>query len=1127
MLQRVSHFHFYLFLKLFKVFTMTAAENTADVRVSFKKPAYAYVDFVKHRFNEGIESVTISGLGRAVASAVSVADLLRTQGLVTITKIQTSRGEVEGSQSTDRIEIVVQKSADFSKIYEQQQKEREEKKKAKEEQFCQSYRVKEQLAAQNLVMLFNETSLGLEMEREPRYLIQLAYTFSCPTVFDFTDSKLDRLSFLISFLIKRDIQTPNILKIGFPNSLRVVAARIVELLTSTHPLHILLVSLVSVGSGNIVAIKFISKKGKTEKELRNLRSEIDILTKLNHNHIITVFDSFETDAEFILVMECAHGELYEILQDDKRLPVEMVQQIAKQLVQALHYLHSNRIIHRDIKPQNILIGHNGIVKLADFASKGHLYMAPELVQEQPYNHSADLWSLGCILYELYYGKPPFYTDKLYTLINQIVRDPVVYEAPITSDFKSFLKGLLTKSSSKRLNWPELLKHPFVALNESDESWLSAVQNNESRMRQRMEQLKCCRYSAASLLKNKLIPTKSNSYHEIFNSKMLESLSSGTSEGTIKALKQLVDAAEKATYSPDYKSLEAISQIGLVESPAVVSESLKLLSTLVFPENGIINPFPSQQHQGYHQKKSPETDLVLRRLVAIELMQKPQVALQYLLQLVIDGQKQEEIQHAVKILFSSIRWESRFGPMLIQMPEFAMFWESLLGLVTAESVSKNIISRQFAAVIFHTDSIIIPHIKLVAPHLMNPGKVFELAATAVFFISSYLNTIDSNGEPEVESVMFVAAAALLVAFVHRELNGVIELDAGDKINSGLQCIVQGVLRFRNRPIKPRALGSSFSYPDYGLLDGVVHLFSIIFSNPNSKVYGGGSELLELDGQKFFTILVDLLRDNDEKIELSPNGVQTVVRSLQQVLQRQQERQGTMNLLFSTVPHAGDKREMEVARIVCQSLSAEYLKQLYYWPESRGGGAVGVSSHLTVVTQVLSGAIQRLVGRLLESLDYTDIAFWGIPFSLISKLANLSQPFASQFVEAGAFPLKFRRILDPQKANTGLISDALSVISHMARLSAEFYPIIHEANLYEEFAALIRLFYEPLAKYELIEALVKRCTDKDPHTQKLAAFAAGNAAFHNSQLYDILRPAVPALVGMLGSSDEKLGKMQQRH
>lgn len=112
---------------------MTSTDST-DVRVSFKKPAYAYVDFVKHRLHEGVVSITISGLGRAVASAVSVADLLRTQGLVTITKIQTSRGEVDGSQSTDRIEIVVNKAKDFEKIYEQQQKEREEKKKAKAEE---------------------------------------------------------------------------------------------------------------------------------------------------------------------------------------------------------------------------------------------------------------------------------------------------------------------------------------------------------------------------------------------------------------------------------------------------------------------------------------------------------------------------------------------------------------------------------------------------------------------------------------------------------------------------------------------------------------------------------------------------------------------------------------------------------------------------------------------------------------------------------------------------------------------------------------------------------------------------------------------------------------------------------
>jgi serine/threonine protein kinase len=96
------------------------------------------------------------------------------------------------------------------------------------------------------------------------------------------------------------------------------------------------------------------------------------------------------------------GELFEILEDDQSLSEEVVQQVAKQLVRALYYLHSNRIIHRDMKPQNVLIGANGAVKLCDFgfaramstntmvltSIKGTpLYMAPELVQEQPYNHT--------------------------------------------------------------------------------------------------------------------------------------------------------------------------------------------------------------------------------------------------------------------------------------------------------------------------------------------------------------------------------------------------------------------------------------------------------------------------------------------------------------------------------------------------------------------------------------------------------------------------------------------------------------------------------------------------------------------------------------------------------------------
>ncbi|KAL8142701.1 hypothetical protein V2J09_015733 [Rumex salicifolius] len=229
-------------------------------------------------------------------------------------------------------------------------------------------------------------------------------------------------------------------------------------------------------TGKTVAMKFIDKHGKSEKDIHNLRQEIEILRKLKHENIIQMLDSFETQHQFCVVTEFALGELFELLENEECLPEEQVRAISKQLVRALHYLHSNRIIHRDMKPQNILIGAGSVVKLCDFgfaramsantfvlrSIKGTpLYMAPELVREQPYNHTADLWSLGVILYELFVGKPPFYTNSVYQLIRHIVRDPVEYPDNMSQEFKSFLMGLLNKAPQQRLSWPALLEHPFV------------------------------------------------------------------------------------------------------------------------------------------------------------------------------------------------------------------------------------------------------------------------------------------------------------------------------------------------------------------------------------------------------------------------------------------------------------------------------------------------------------------------------------------------------------------------------------------------------------------------------------------------------------------------------------------
>ncbi|GBG32004.1 Serine/threonine-protein kinase TIO [Hondaea fermentalgiana] len=229
-------------------------------------------------------------------------------------------------------------------------------------------------------------------------------------------------------------------------------------------------------TGHILALKFISKHGKSEAELAKLRSEIEILRPLDHANIVLLLDAFETRREFCVVTEFAQGDLFQLLEDDRRVAEPQVQNIAKQLVQALYYLHSHRIIHRDMKPQNILISSEGRVKLCDFgfaralsaktimvtSIKGTpLYMAPELVREQPYNHTADLWSLGVILYELFVGQPPFFTNNIYTLINLIVKNEVRYPSEMSQLFRSFLAGLLTKDSRHRLQWPKLFDHPFV------------------------------------------------------------------------------------------------------------------------------------------------------------------------------------------------------------------------------------------------------------------------------------------------------------------------------------------------------------------------------------------------------------------------------------------------------------------------------------------------------------------------------------------------------------------------------------------------------------------------------------------------------------------------------------------
>ncbi|KAH0573779.1 Kinase, NEK [Spironucleus salmonicida] len=241
---------------------------------------------------------------------------------------------------------------------------------------------------------------------------------------------------------------------------------------------------------SIYACKEIDYSKMSEKEKKLLVHEVNTLKELHHKNIVQYVDRYldRNSGKLYLVMEyCDSGDLARYIKrhkaERKYVAEEKIWAVLLQLLNALSYCHDTqlaeknaRIIHRDLKPGNVFMAKDGSLKLGDFGlcrALGDdsiaqtnvgtpLYMPPEILAKQSYSEKADIWSLGCIIYELAALQPPYVASNLDSLKAKVKQGmKPALPSHYTTELKKIVDQMLAMQPNSRPSCLEMLQHPKI------------------------------------------------------------------------------------------------------------------------------------------------------------------------------------------------------------------------------------------------------------------------------------------------------------------------------------------------------------------------------------------------------------------------------------------------------------------------------------------------------------------------------------------------------------------------------------------------------------------------------------------------------------------------------------------